>query len=72
MQSEVTLAPELVRVLMHQARVDRRTLIRHLSNPPARSYAAGKRIHAALEAMGLEHLLLPATARTVPRGEKAA
>jgi hypothetical protein len=57
MQTPVAIAPELLRSLTHQARVDRRTLVRHLSDPPVHSHPAGQRIRDALKAQGLDHLV---------------
>jgi hypothetical protein len=64
MQLAPALAPELLRRLQHEAQVDRRTLVRHLSNPPAHRHPAGERIRQVLRQQGLDHLV-------VVSGEKA-
>lgn len=58
MQHTLTaLAPELLRSLTLQARVDRRTLVRHLSDPPAHRHPAGERVRRVLREQGLDHLV---------------
>jgi hypothetical protein len=58
MQSAPALSRELLRSLTQQAQVDRRTLVRHISDPPAHPHPAGDRIREALQANGLDHILL--------------
>jgi hypothetical protein len=58
--SLAALAPELLRSLTHQAQVDRRTLVRHISQPPAHPHPAGERVRRVLRETGLDHLIVGA------------